>query len=201
MSKTASKPISKGARTAADLLIVARDLFAAQGYAAVSMREIALKCGIGAGAIYNHFASKQDILMQILESHMQSLLDKWRAEQGTMPNSNLESLQGFVEFHIDYHADKSAEVFLSYMELRSLTPENFTKILAMRDTYEQALRSILTAGQKSGEFQLIDVHVSTKAIIGMLSSLTHWYNEQGRLRPEDIKLNYWQMIRKSVQPT
>ena len=57
--------MSKGERTANGLLKAARDLFVINGYGAVSLREIALKLGINAGAIYNHFPSKQEILFRL----------------------------------------------------------------------------------------------------------------------------------------
>ena len=69
---------SKGERTAKGLLEAARDLFVINGYAAVSMREIALKMGINAGAIYNHFPSKQEILFRLLQDHMLDLLEQWK---------------------------------------------------------------------------------------------------------------------------
>lgn len=192
--------LSKGKKTAKSLLVAARDLFVLNGYAAVSMREIALKLGINAGAIYNHFPSKQEILFRLLEDHMLDLLEQWdilEVERSKL--SDLLILRMFVNFHINFHIDKSKEVFLSYMELRSLDRRNFLKISKLRDEYESILQNILVLGKNNKNLDFDDSQITTKAILGTLSSLSHWYHQKGRLGAEDIRKIYWHLIFNSVR--
>ena len=105
----------------------ALELFARSGYAAVSMRAIAAETGVQAGAIYNHFPTKQHLLHDLLVVHMETLLKAW-AEAERPELSAPAALEHFVRFHIRYHLDRSREVFISYMELRSLEDENFSAI-------------------------------------------------------------------------
>ena len=192
--------LSKGKKTAKSLLVAARDLFVLNGYAAVSMREIALKLGINAGAIYNHFPSKQEILFRLLEDHMLDLLEQWdilEVERSKL--SDLLILRMFVNFHINFHIDKSKEVFLSYMELRSLDRRNFSKISKLRDEYESILKNILVLGKNNKNLDFDDSQITTKAILGTLSSLSHWYHQKGRLGAEDIRKIYWHLIFNSVR--
>ena len=192
--------LSKGKKTAKSLLVAARDLFVLNGYAAVSMREIALKLGINAGAIYNHFPSKQEILFRLLEDHMLDLLEQWNIlEVERSKLSDLLILRMFVNFHINFHIDKSKEVFLSYMELRSLDRRNFLKISKLRDEYESILQNILVLGKNNKNLDFDDSQITTKAILGTLSSLSHWYHQKGRLGAEDIRKIYWHLIFNSVR--
>jgi len=192
--------LSKGKKTAKSLLVAARDLFVLNGYAAVSMREIALKLGINAGAIYNHFPSKQEILFRLLEDHMLDLLEQWNIlEVERSKLSDLLILRMFVNFHINFHIDKSKEVFLSYMELRSLDRRNFSKISKLRDEYESILQNILVLGKNNKNLDFDDSQITTKAILGTLSSLSHWYHQKGRLGAEDIMKIYWHLIFNSVR--
>jgi|TARA_B110000495_G_scaffold56665_1_gene47931 AcrR family transcriptional regulator len=192
--------LSKGKKTAKSLLVAARDLFVLNGYAAVSMREIALKLGINAGAIYNHFPSKQEILFRLLEDHMLDLLEQWNIlEVERSKLSDLLILRMFVNFHINFHIDKSKEVFLSYMELRSLDRRNFSKISKLRDEYESILQNILVLGKNNKNLDFDDSQITTKAILGTLSSLSHWYHQKGRLGAEDIRKIYWHLIFNSVR--
>ena len=192
--------LSKGKKTAKSLLVAARDLFVLNGYAAVSMREIALKLGINAGAIYNHFPSKQEILFRLLEDHMLDLLEQWNIlEVERSKLSDLLILRMFVNFHINFHIDKSKEVFLSYMELRSLDRRNFSKISKLRDEYERILPNILVLGKNNKNLDFDDSQITTKAILGTLSSLSHWYHQKGRLGAEDIRKIYWHLIFNSVR--
>ena len=191
---------SKGERTAKGLLEAARDLFVINGYEAVSMREIALKMGINAGAIYNHFPSKQEILFRLLQDHMLDLLEQWKIlEAQHEHHSDQLILQTFVNFHIAFHVNKSKEVFISYMELRSLNSMNFLIISKLRDDYENGLRKILELGKKNKNLDFKDAEITTKAILGMLSSITHWYDIGGRLSTREIQKIYWELIYQSVQ--
>ena len=45
----------------------ALDLFAAKGYAAVSMRDIAAAVGIRASSIYHHFSGKQELFEALIQ--------------------------------------------------------------------------------------------------------------------------------------
>jgi len=59
--------LSKGERTSQAIVDAAYDLMAEQGYAATSMRQIAKKSGLALGSIYNHFSSKEEVFVAILE--------------------------------------------------------------------------------------------------------------------------------------
>ncbi len=59
--------LSKGQRTATRILEVAETLFAQQGYAGTSLRQIANGVGIREPGLYNHFAGKQDLYEAVLK--------------------------------------------------------------------------------------------------------------------------------------
>ncbi|WP_394688493.1 TetR/AcrR family transcriptional regulator [Hoeflea sp.] len=188
---------SSGAETAEKLRNVALELFAQSGYAAVSMRAIAAATGVQAGAIYNHFPTKQDLLNELLQVHMETLLASWaEAEQpGLLPPDALEE---FVRFHIRYHLDRSREVFISYMELRNLEGENFNEIERLRRQYERVPFAILERGAADGSFSIIDPQVTTMAIIAMLNGMTTWYRDNGRLSLDEIEAIYVRLVARLV---
>ena len=79
-------------------------LIARHGYAAVSMRKIADAVGVQVGALYGHIPDKQALLMDLMRSHMDQLMDDWRDDPGNEPLARLER---FVRFHIGYSIDHS----------------------------------------------------------------------------------------------
>lgn len=188
---------STGAETAEKLRNAALELFAKSGYAAVSMRAIAAATGVQAGAIYNHFPTKQDLLNELLQVHMETLLSSWE-EAETPGLAPPDALEQFVRFHIRYHLDRSREVFISYMELRSLEDGNFHEIERLRRQYERAPRAILERGAADGSFDIIDPQVSTMAIIAMLNGMTTWYRESGRLSLDEIEAVYVRLVARLV---
>ena len=77
--------------------------------------------------------------------------------------------------------------------------KNFLIISKLRDDYENGLRKILELGKKNKNLDFKDAEITTKAILGMLSSITHWYDIGGRLSTREIQKIYWELIYQSVQ--
>lgn len=172
-------------------------LFAERGYAAVSMRDIGEAVGVRQGAIYNHFASKQDLLADLMTGHMETLIEALDEALDGL-DGPVARLAAFVRFHVGYHIDKPDDVFIAYMELRSLEPDHRTRLHTLRDRYEAVLRDILTEGAVHGLFRIPDVAVQTRAIIAMMTGVTVWYREGGRLGRHQTIESYVQMTMQSV---
>ncbi|PIE13153.1 MAG: TetR family transcriptional regulator [Rhodobacterales bacterium] len=171
-------------------------LFARYGYAAVSMRQIAAEVGLQAGALYLYTPDKQTLLFDLMRDHMQALLAAWQdCEKG---EDALSQLEAFVRFHIDFHQKRLEAVFISYMELRNLTEENFCEIEGLRKQYEDVLEGILRRGQAEGVFQVPDTKLAMMAVIAMLTGVNTWYREGGRLSWEKVGDIYWNMVKKAV---
>lgn len=174
----------------------ARTLFARHGFAAVSMRQIAAEVGVQAGALYLYTPDKETLLFDLLKEHMDELIAAWDGEPaGPDPRSRLES---FVRFHIRHNLDRAEAVFLSHMELRNLGPENFAAIEGQRQSYETRLEAILRDGVAQGQFALPDARIATLAIIAMLTGVTSWYRDGGRLSRARVGDIYWDMVRNAV---
>ena len=167
----------------------ALNLFARYGFAAVSMRQIAAEVGVQAGALYRYTPDKQSLLFELMQVHMEELLTAW--SEVDAKGTGLERLDTFVRFHIHHHIDRAEAVFISYMELRNLTPENFAVIEGLRAQYEQVLEEILNAcGDPAGDRKL-----TTLAVLAMLTGVNTWYREGGRLDPDAIADGYVVMVR------
>lgn len=169
-------------------------LFAQRGYAAVSMRVIAAEVGVQAGALYNYTPDKQSLLFDLMRGHMEALLASMPTAQG----DPLAQLEQFVAFHIGFHADRPDEVFIAYMELRNLNPENFAQIEALRRQYEDRLEQILRDGAAVGAFHVTDSKIMTLAVIAMLTGVNTWFRTGGRLSLDEVVAQYWDMVRKAV---
>ena len=125
-------------------------LFARHGFAAVTMRQIAANVGVQAGAIYNYTPDKQNLLFDLLHGHMVDLLSKWAVE--LVPKNPIAALDHFVAFHLDFHIKRPELVFISYMELRNLSEENFNAIVEQRRIYEKIIYNLILSGVVSGDF-------------------------------------------------
>lgn len=173
----------------------AMQLFARHGFAAVTMRQIAAAVGVQAGALYAYIPDKQALLYELLRDHMDSLLAAW---QDAPQDPALTRLERFVTLHIRHSLDHPDGVFLSYMELRSLTPDNHRQIAALRRRYEDALERILREGVATGVMQISDTRLTAMALIAMLTGVTNWYREGGRLPRARITEIYLDLARGAV---
>ena len=174
----------------------ALNLFARHGYAAVSMRQIAKEVGVQAGALYNYTPDKQSLLFDLMKGHMDELLVTWKGQPEA--RDPLDALEQFTRFHIRFHSKRPDAVFISYMELRNLSPENFTVIETLRRAYEDALANILRAGVAAKEFDVPEPKLAAMAVIAMLKGVNTWYREAGRLSLDGVEEVYWAMVRKTV---
>lgn len=175
---------------------VAMRLFAQHGFAAVSMRQIAAEVGVQAGALYLYTPDKQTLLFDLLTTHMHELLQAW--SETAKPEQPQDRLEAFARFHLRWHLSRQDAVFISYMELRNLTGENFKAVEHLRGNYENALEQILIAGNASGAFDLKDTKLATLALISMLTGVTNWYRPDGRLSLAQVSDVYADMALKTA---
>lgn len=174
----------------------AERLFARHGYAAVSMRQIAAEVGVQAGALYLYTPDKQSLLAGLMRDHLEALIASWKAQ--TPASHPHDRLRQFVHFHIGYHIDRPDAVFIAYMELRNLEPDRFAEIETLRRSYEAELEAILRDGQAAGVFELADPRLASMALIAMLTGVTNWYREGGRLSRAEVEELYADMALKAV---
>jgi AcrR family transcriptional regulator len=192
MLQDKSKPDTK-----ATIRDESRALFAARGYEAVSMRDIANAIAMRPSAIYNHFPSKQALLADLMEGHMVRVVGEMTAVLDGVSDP-IERLKLFARHHLLIHLDYKDDVFLAYYEIRGLDEEMRRHIVALRDRYEGLLRNLLTDGKSSGLFTIGDPAVHARAILAMLTGVTIWYRDGGRLSRELVIGTYERAVLQGV---
>ena len=180
--------MSESKDTKAKIRKAALRLFAERGYNAVSMRDLAEAVGMRQGGLYNHFEGKQALLSNLMETHMVTLLEARNTAMAGI-NGTSARLEAFVRHHVAHHLNYPDDVFLAYMEIRSLDPENRARIVALRNRYEHMLRKILEDGCAEGLFSIGDAAVHARMLLAMMTGVTVWYRDNGPLdRDEVVKL-------------
>ena len=169
------------------------------GYEAMSLRQLAAEVGIQAGSLYNHISTKQDLLFDLVQDHINDLLRELDlALEGKA--DPVEKLRAFVAFHVTYHMTRKREVFIANSELRSLDAKNYDAVVALRGAYEQRLAQILTDGASDGVFEVVDIQVATFAILALLTGLCTWYRPGGRLTRDAIIAAHEKLVLSGVAP-
>ncbi|MCW1952439.1 MAG: TetR/AcrR family transcriptional regulator [Octadecabacter sp.] len=187
-------------RTKQVIRAAARQQFAEHGYNAVSMREIAQAVGKQPGGIYNHFPNKQSILVDLMQ---ENLVRAYEAVISPIKDtaSPVQRLEMFVRGHVQYHIENPDDIFIAYMELRSLEAEGAAHIMAERDKYESALRNILRDGLSADQFKLSDPAIHARSILSMLGGVTVWFRQSGPQSSTHVAECYVQAALQSVAAT
>lgn len=96
--------------TREDILSAALEVFSQDGYAATRLEDIAEKAAVTRGAIYHHFASKED-LYKALVTERSAGINQLAAEIMSQEGSSIEILRGllvglfeYAEQHQEYRA-------------------------------------------------------------------------------------------------
>jgi AcrR family transcriptional regulator len=179
------------------VLAAAVQLFAEYGYHAAPLRDIAHIAGIQAASIYYHYANKQALLVEIMETHMRQLNSNLEriVHKQTSPE---ERLHEAIANHIRLHTTYKAEFFIIDTEIRSLEGESRQYILSMRDRYEALLQELLQEGMEQGVFRPSDVKVTSYAIIAMCTEVAQWFRPKGRLTVQQVIDIYSQMVTQGL---
>lgn len=177
---------SSGARTAAAIRRVALRLIHRQGFAAMNLRDLAAEVGIQPSSLYNHIASKQELLSDLMQEHMETLLAATDAALAAAGPGVMDRLRAFLDHHVLYHMERRQEVYIANFELRGLDELNYARIVAMRAGYEARLMALLREGVDAGALDIADIPVTAFAMLAMLTGICTWYRPNGRLGKAEL---------------
>lgn len=112
------------------ILLTALQLFARDGYEAVSVRNIAEELGMTKGALYRHYINKRDIFDSIVDRMIQ--IDAQRAKEHQMPIEQYNDMA-------DSYANTSWEDIEKYTieQLKFWTEDSFALLFRRMLTLEQ----------------------------------------------------------------
>ena len=194
MGRTAG---STGTKTAAKIRETALSLIARYGFEAVSMRDLGAAVGVGAPALYRYFPTKQAMLVDLLDTHLEALATAWTKADAQKSDAP-ERLNRFVANHITFHVERRLATQVSNLELRALEKDNLTAILRKRNEYEKTLRTILRDGHETGSFTIEDVTLTAMAIIQMITGVVVWFRPDEKMPVSGVIGNYQMMVARLV---
>lgn len=169
------------------------NLFYKKSYFATAMSNIALDCDIRKASIYYHYASKEDILFDILMTTMTELTAY--IETCIKGVENIENrIRCAVRGHVKFHCDRQKEVLISDSELRGLTAKNYKSFVALRDAYEKKFQDMIIQGMDQGYFAAGDAKVISYAILTMCTAVANWFKPEGRLSGDQISSIYEELV-------
>lgn len=176
----------------AEILAVAAKVFAEKGFASTTVRDIGDESGILSGSLYYHFASKEGMLLEILESTMDGLLADYLAIKDSTADARTR-WRKLIEVVLEFTAKKpDAATILQneFQRIKHLEPfgsllDRYTKIRSVvwRDVLEQSVADGLI---RPG----FDLDMAYRIIMGAILSAVYWLKPDGRYTVHEIAEMY-----------
>ncbi|MEM9520179.1 MAG: TetR/AcrR family transcriptional regulator [Actinomycetota bacterium] len=176
------------------LLDAAAVLFASQGYARTTIRDITSSIGMGPGSSYYHFSSKAEILLAVYEEgirRVEDSVDQALAEAGGA--SGWDRLEAALSGHIAAVLDPSAYARTIVAVLPSDVPDVSAEITVRRDAYEARWRTLVA------DLDLpVDPHLFRVFLLGAANSTQGWFRDGGE-SPAEIARFIAGLLRRPME--
>ena len=189
MAKEQDNPLSR--RDA--ILAAAASRFRRQGFERTSVREIAQAMGMTSGSLFYHFATKEDLLVAIMEEGVRDIMQSVRdglAGETRLPERLLSMVRSHLKALLGTRLD--AMTVLLY-EWRSLSPTAQTRVMASRDAYEALWTAPISEAAALGLVDA-DVVLVRQTVLGALNWTAQWYRPGGRLDIDTLAQRMYAML-------
>lgn len=114
---TPAMPIARASQreaTRGRVIDAARELFDTHGYQGTTIREIARNAGVAVGSVFTTFASKGEILSEVMQSRIEPLYAELDRVMPHLHGPTVDRLRTMFAIHIQFEA-KQVRLFLSHV--------------------------------------------------------------------------------------
>jgi AcrR family transcriptional regulator len=153
----------------AQLLEVARRAFATAGYHAVSMEEVAEQAGVTKPILYDHFPSKKDLYLALLDEDLNALHGMIE-EALASPQGNRERIRGSFQAYFDFVAGQADGFRLLMQETVGAEREFRDRVLSFRDRVLREVEELIVR-ESGGRLDREHAETVALALIGMVETV------------------------------
>ena len=151
------------ARSAAELIFQ-------NGFNETSVSQIAAKSGIGKSTLYDYFASKDEIILFLLDEPLAEVRDR-AEEMAGGPGDVIQRITAILEMHLDVLLRDKKSIFKLSFEFQRLPLRVQARHETKRQAYQQLLIRLIEEGIRDGSFRPIDPDILVKTLLSILSSV------------------------------
>ncbi|WP_010247644.1 TetR/AcrR family transcriptional regulator [Acetivibrio cellulolyticus] len=156
-----------------DILITTRKLLAESGYEKLNIRNIASRCGIATGTLYNYYKSKHEIIEEILDNEWKVMFRC--VEQGIKDQVSLIGKLGIIYTELCIFMNDVHNILLDSFSFM-FNIDEFSKIKCHRNIFtEELLEKIFLLIQEGNEDK------NSKLLADVICKLFVSYSYQGNV--------------------
>jgi AcrR family transcriptional regulator len=157
-------------------------LFLRRGYNATSLREIADAVGMKAGSLYYHFASKEDLLVEILQRGM-DVMEAAFDEAVAAGLDGRDRIRAHVRAHLSALFEYGPYTANHVTAFHTAPDSVRERIVPARDAYEARWTELLAELQRDGRLRAdLDIGLARLVLFGAMNASVEWFHpERGGL--------------------
>jgi AcrR family transcriptional regulator len=177
------------------ILREAAELFARQGVAATTVREIADAAGILSGSLYHHFASKDDIVDAVLSTFLTELRERYD-EVLAGDGDAAERLRGLIVASLETVASHPRATEIYQNDAHRLRADNgYPFVEESAKAVRAAWVGVLEEGRSSGAFRDdIPLKVTYPLLRDGLWLTARWFRPTKGYGHEQLAADYWRIF-------
>src|SRR4030081_1503136 len=183
------------------ILDAATRVFATKGYHGTLVDEIALEAETSKGGVYFHFPNKQAIFLALLDR----LADILRERIEAAVNGQREPVaraEAALKVVLDTFASHRRLARLFMVEALGAGPEFNTRMLQIRASFADLIRTHLNAAVAAGAIPPLDTATAASAWFGAINEVViHWAVAERPGRLEDCYTTIRALLLRGVQAT
>jgi len=166
------------------ILTAARDLFFEKGLTATSMRDIAHVVGMAQSSLYNHFDTKDALVMAVMERSFE-VVDRTLRDEFCAPPS-LELLRAVLKEHALQHVHGIKETSVFEAEGRHMPPAVRDRVIELRGIYERRFYELAQKLAECGCLTNEETRTKMRLILSAGGDIGRWFRVGGRLSEEAV---------------
>lgn len=163
----------------------AAELYAKRGFLGASVADLAAACGSSKSLIYHYYPSKEEILHDVMASHIADL-EQAMAEADALKLGPAEKLRAMAHAFMGRYVGAQDRHKVLLNELDHLPAEKRADIVGRQRSLVAAVERLLVelrpelAGQKGRTWP------TAMLFFGMINWTHTWYDPRGRVTPDEL---------------
>jgi AcrR family transcriptional regulator len=183
-----------------EIFAAALRLFQEKGYHGASMQDLADAMGMQKASLYYYIRSKEELLVQVCERGTGAFTQELNEIVASDASATVK-LNRAIECYLVALCEQLDLFTVFLREQKFLGDAQKRKLRGEGKQHADLLAAILEQGIAAGEFQPVNVTVTTLAILGMCNWLYEWYSPNGALKPREIAGMFSSLILNGLTDT
>ncbi|MBJ7437462.1 MAG: TetR family transcriptional regulator [Sphingopyxis sp.] len=173
----------------------AADLFAKRGFTGASVADLAAACNTSKSLFYHYFPSKEDILYEVMSSHIDELVNDIDevAKQGGAAGTQFDAL---IRAFLRHYVGAASRQKVALNELAHLPGDLRDKIVSKQRHIVDVTQKLLLASNPGLAGDPARARVQTMLLFGMINWTHNWYDPEGVVKIEELA----DMVLETVGP-